>query len=212
MKDAFGRANTDARMQEAAMSDVTDDAAAPTGDALDAAALATENAALRDRSLRALADAENARKQAERTTRDARLYAISDFARELLPVADNLQRTLASAEQQAPQTVEDAALIEGVRATFRILLQTLERFGISRIDALGVRFDPKLHDAIMEVEDPSHPPGTVVRVLEDGYTIHDRLLRPARVVVTRRGPNSSTASDVQAPDIVPQDSPPNKRK
>ena len=210
MRDALD-VRIGARMQETAMSDVTDDAAAPAGDVFDPQALAAENASLRDRTLRALADAENARRQAERTARDTRLYAIADFARELLPVADNLQRTIASAEEHGPQTGEDDALLEGVRATYNILMQTLERFGVKKIDALGARFDPKLHDAIMEIDDPSHPPGTVVRVLEDGYTIHDRLLRPARVVVTRRSSNSPAGSDMQAPDLAPQDSPLDKQ-
>jgi molecular chaperone GrpE len=210
MRDALD-ARSGACMQEAAMSDATDDAAAPAGDVLDPQALAAENASLRDRTLRALADAENARRQAERTARDTRLYAISDFARELLPVADNLQRTISTAEQHGARSVEDSALLEGVRATYNILMGTLERFGVKKVDALGARFDPKLHDAIMEMEDPSHPPGTVVRVLEDGYTIHDRLLRPARVVVTSRSSNARAASDMQAPDLAPQDSPPDKQ-
>lgn len=152
-------------------------------EAVDVATLVAENASLRDRLLRTLADAENTRQRAQRAAEDARQYAIADFARELLTVSDNLQRTIAAAEQHPPQTVEDAALIEGVRATYRILQHTLERFGIRKIDALGRRFDPTLHEAVMEVDDESQPPGTVVRVVEDGYTIHDRLLRPARVFV-----------------------------
>jgi molecular chaperone GrpE len=210
MRDALD-ARSGACMQEAAMSDVTDDAGALAGDVLDPQALAAENASLRDRTLRALADTENARRQAERTARDTRLYAISDFARELLPVADNLQRTISSAEQHGARSVQDSALLEGVRATYNILMGTLDRFGVKKIDALGARFDPKLHDAIMEMDDPSRPPGTVVRVLEDGYTIHDRLLRPARVAVTSRSSNARAASDMQAPDLAPQGSSPDKQ-
>ena len=106
-----------------------------------------------------------------------RKYAIADFARELLAVADNLQRTIAAASRHSPETVEDQALIEGVRATERLLEHTFSRFGIQKIDALGKPFDPTLHEAMMEVDDPSQPPGTVIRVAEDGYKIHDRLLR-----------------------------------
>jgi molecular chaperone GrpE len=174
---------------------VVDEAVAT--EAVDAATLVAENASLRDRLLRALADAENTRRRAERTAEESRQYAISDFARELLTVADNLQRTITAAERHGPETVEDAALIEGVRATDRILQHTFERFGIRKIDALGRRFDPTLHEAVMEVDDNSWPPGTVVRVVEDGYTIHDRLLRPARVFVARRR--------AQAPSTQPEE-------
>jgi molecular chaperone GrpE len=163
-------------------------------EAVDVATLIAENASLRDRLLRALADAENTRRRAERTEEEARQYAISDFARELLMVADNLKRTIAAAAERS-ETVEDDRLIEGVRATERLLEQTLGRFGVRKIDALGKRFDPSLHEAVMEADDASQPPGTVIRVVEDGYTIHDRLLRPARVVVARRGLNATSASE-----------------
>src|ERR1700716_3908105 len=96
--------------------------------------LAAENASLRDRMLRALADAENVRRRAERTALDASRYAIADFARAILEVADNLQRTLAAAENAPPNTVGDAGLIEGVRATQRMLTQALERFGVRKIE------------------------------------------------------------------------------
>jgi molecular chaperone GrpE len=155
-------------------------------EAVDVGSLLKENASLRDRLLRALADAENTRRQASRTAGDARRFAIADFARELLVVVDNLQRTIDAAGGQAPLTTENAALIEGVRATLRVLLQTLERFGVRRIAALGKRFDPNLHEAVMEVDDPAQRPGTVAQVLEQGYTIHGRLLRPARVVVSKQ--------------------------
>ena len=169
-------------------------------------ALAAENASLRDRLLRALADAENTRRRADRTAEDASRYAITDFAREILAVADNLQRTLAAAERPAFGTNGDIALIEGVRATQRMLMQALERYGVRKIEALGQPFDPALHEAVLEVDDASHPPGTVVRVVEDGYTIHDRLLRAARVVVSKRRPEATpemaavTDSQSHSPD------------
>jgi molecular chaperone GrpE len=154
-------------------------------EAVDAATIVAENASLRDRLLRALAEEENTRRRADRRIEEARQYAISDFAREILTIADNLQRTIAAAGHPS-ETTRDAALIEGVQATDRMLQHTLERFDIRKIDALGKRFDPTLHEAVMATDDDTQPPGTVVRVVEDGYTIHDRLLRPARVFVTKR--------------------------
>jgi molecular chaperone GrpE len=174
-----------------------DDAASK--EAPDLAALEAENASLRDRMLRALADAENTRRRAERTAEGARQYAISDFARELLVVADNLQRTIAAAERDRSERTEDATLLEGVRATLRALEHTLDRFGVQKMQPLGARFDPALHEAMMEVEDASHPPGSVVRVDEDGYMIHDRLLRPARVAVAKARSAEAPQPDAPAP-------------
>jgi molecular chaperone GrpE len=168
-------------------------------DAVDMATLLTENKTLQeenkslhDRLLRALADAENVRRQAERSIADARQYGISGFARELLTVVDNLQRTVEAAEKQSLTSVENAALLEGVQATLRAFLQTLQRFGVQQIDAQGKPFDPSFHEAVMEVEDPSKPPGTVTQVMEQGYTIRDKLLRPARVVVSKQPAKKST--------------------
>ncbi|MBV8794738.1 MAG: nucleotide exchange factor GrpE [Hyphomicrobiales bacterium] len=147
---------------------------------------ANENSSVRDRLLRALAEVENTRRRAERSVADARQYAISDFAAELLSVVDTLQRAIASAEDRTNQMPADAALLDGVRATQRQLLATLGRFGVKRIEALDASFDPNFHEAMVEVDDDSSPPGNVVSVLEDGYMIHDRLLRPARVAVAKR--------------------------
>jgi len=155
-------------------------------EAVDVATLMAENASLRERMMRALAEAENTRRQADRAIAEVRKFAIADFARELLIVVDNLERTIAAAEKKPPRTPEDASLLEGVKATLRIFLQTLEHFDIRRIEAQGQRFDPNLHEAVMEDDDPAAPPGTVTRVVEPGYTIRDRLLRPARVAVARR--------------------------
>jgi molecular chaperone GrpE len=168
-------------------------------EAVDMETLLAENASLHDRLLRALAEAENTRRRADQAAADARKFAIAEFARELLIVADNLQRTIGAAEQQTLPTAQSVALVEGVRATLRVFMQTLEHFGIRRINALGQRFDPNLHEAVAEVDDPSQPPGTVTRVVEDGYTIHDRLLRPARVLVSKRyGPGGSPLDDERA--------------
>jgi molecular chaperone GrpE len=156
-----------------------------SADSQEPVAVEAANASLRDRLLRALAEVENTRRRAERSVADAREYGISDFATELLPVVDSLQRAVA-AEDRTDQTPADAALLDGVRATQRQLLATLGRFGVRRIEALGASFDPNLHEAMAEVEDDSSPPRSVVSVLEDGYMIHDRLLRAARVAVAKR--------------------------
>jgi molecular chaperone GrpE len=169
-----------------------DDEAIAT-DAVDMATLLTENKSLQeenkslhDRLLRALADAENVRRQCDRTITEARQYSIAEFGRELLSVVDNLQRTIDAVEKGSLTSVENAALLEGVQATLRAFRQTLERFGVRPIDAQGKPFNPNFHEAVMEVDDPSQPPGTVTQVVEQGYTIRDRLLRPARVVVSKR--------------------------
>jgi molecular chaperone GrpE len=144
-----------------------------------------ENKSLQDRLLRALADAENVRRQADRTATEARQYAISEFARELLTVVDNLERTVEAAQRHSPKSAENSTLLEGVQATLRAFLQTLERFGVRPIDAQGKPFDPHFHEAVAAVADSSQPPGTVTEVVEQGYTLRDRLLRPARVVVSK---------------------------
>ena len=168
----------------------------PSADSSEPAAVKAENASLRDRLLRALAEVENTRRRAERSVADARQYAISDFAAELLAVVDSLQRAVASAQDRTDRTPADAALLDGVRATQRQLLATLGRFGVRPIDALDASFDPALHEAIAEVDDESASPRSVVRVLEDGYRIHDRLLRPARVIVAK--PGLETAAQINA--------------
>jgi molecular chaperone GrpE len=148
--------------------------------------LQEENKSLHDRLLRALAEAENVRRQADRAITETREYSISEFARELLTVVDNLERTVEAADKQPSANMGNAALLEGVQATLRVFLQALQRFGVRRIEAEGKPFDPNFHEAVMEVEDSSRPPGTVTQVMEQGYTIRDRLLRPARVVVSKK--------------------------
>jgi molecular chaperone GrpE len=151
---------------------------------------ATEIASLRERLMRALAETENTRRQGERRAQDAQQYAITDFARELLQVVDNLRRALNAAAPDT-ETRSRNGLIEGVAATDRILTQILNRFGVREVDALNEPFDPMKHEAVMETDETEQPPGSVVQVLEDGYTLHDRLLRPARVVVAKSPQRSS---------------------
>ncbi len=137
---------------------------------------------LRDRLMRALAETENTRRLGERRVREAHQYAIMNFARELLQVIDNLRRAL---DAGATEQRQGDGLLEGVDATDRVLRQILSRYGVEELDPLNKPFDPMKHEAVMEAEESEQPPGNVVRVLENGYMLHDRLLRPARVVVAR---------------------------
>jgi molecular chaperone GrpE len=154
----------------------------------------SEIASLRDRLMRALAETENTRRQGERRAQDAQQYAITNFARELLQVVDNLRRAI-EAGPADPEARKADGLLEGVAATERILMQILNRFGVREIGALNEPFDPKKHEAVMETDETEQPPGSVVQVLEDGYMLHDRLLRPARVVVAKSAQQPSQAAE-----------------
>lgn len=151
---------------------------------------AAEIAALKDRLLRAVAETENLRKRAAREREEAARYAISGFARDVLGVADDMARALGALpeEQRAEKMLisNAKALFDGLELTRRNLGAALERHGIARIDPAGEPFDPNLHEAMFEVDAPGAAPGSVVQVVEAGYRIHDRLLRPARVGVARR--------------------------
>ena len=156
--------------------------------------LESEVASLRDRLMRALAETENTRRQGERREQDAQQYAIANFARELLQVLDNLRRAIDAGATDA-EAGKGSGLIEGVAATDRILTQILNRFGVKELNALNEPFDPSKHEAVMETTETEQPPGSVVQVLENGYMLHDRLLRPARVVVARSPQQSSQAAE-----------------
>jgi len=158
-------------------------------------ALRAENADMRDRLLRTMAEMENLRRRTEREKADIARYAISNFARDVLTVGDNLQRTIDHVPAEA--AAQDPALksfLEGVQLTERELLNVLERHGVSRIDPLGQRFDPNCHQAMYEVQNPEVPEGTVVDVMQAGYTIGDRCLRPALVAVAKGGPKATIAA------------------
>ncbi|MGE5539805.1 MAG: nucleotide exchange factor GrpE [Gemmatimonas sp.] len=163
-------------------------AAQPAPGAGDATKLEAEIADLKDRLLRALAEAENIRRRGDREREETAKYAMTGFARDMLPVADNLGRALAAvpAESRGKDAAVDA-LIAGIELTDRELRSVFERHGIRRIDPMGERFDHNFHQAMMEVEDASKPSGTVVQVLQTGYVIKDRLLRPAMVAVSKGG-------------------------
>jgi molecular chaperone GrpE len=160
------------------------------------AQLRSENAEMKDRMLRALADAENTRRRAERERDESRQYAVTSFARDMLNVADNLNRALQSIpdEARAQVTLQVKAVLDGVEATERQLLATLERHGVRKIETAGAKFDPHLHQAIAEAPSEGRPPGTIVSVVQNGYVIADRLLRPAMVTVAARD-QSPAAND-----------------
>jgi molecular chaperone GrpE len=154
----------------------------------DLTALLTENADMRDRLLRTMADMENLRRRTEREKTDTARYAISNFARDVLTVGDNLKRTIEHVPSGA--AADDPALksfLDGVEITERELLNVLERHGVTRIEPLGQRFDPNCHQAMYEVPNADVPDGTVVEVMQAGYTIGDRCLRPALVAVAKGG-------------------------
>lgn len=155
-------------------------------------ALAKDNAELKDRLLRTLADMENLRRRTEREVADARAYGVANFARDMLAVADNLRRALDAIGQDARAALAPAmaAFVEGVELTERELLKTLEKHGVKKLDPLGAKFDPNLHQAMFEVPDLAAPAGTVVQVMQAGFTIGERVLRPAMVGVAKGGPKA----------------------
>lgn len=178
-----------------------DETAASTGASADsnsapeapaAEAQHTEVAELKDRLLRTLADMENLRRRTEREVVDARAYGIAAFARDMLGVADNMRRALdaVGAEQREAADANLKGLIDGIELTERELHKVLEKHGIAKLDPQGEKFDPNFHQAMFELPDPSVPSGTVVQVVQSGYRIGERVLRPALVAVAKGGPRS----------------------
>ena len=149
--------------------------------------LETELADAQDRLLRALAETENVRRRAQRERSDAEKYGLAKFAGDLLSVADNLRRALDSLPEAEAKDDRTRGLLEGVAATERELLAAFERHGLKRIDPKGERFDHNFHQAVFEIENSGRPAGTIVEVLQPGYVVHDRLLRPAMVGVAKGG-------------------------
>jgi molecular chaperone GrpE len=151
--------------------------------------LAKEAAESRDKMLRTLAEMENLRKRTTREVADARTYGIRNFARDVLDIADNLQRALDAVPADTKEAADPGlkALIEGVELTERSLLNTLEKNGVKKFDPSGEKFDPNFQQAMYEVPDSSVPAGTVVQVVQAGYTIGEQVLRPALVAVSKGG-------------------------
>jgi|GEM_PF-3891560 len=147
--------------------------------------LKTERDEMRDKMLRAMAEIENTRKRAERMQSDVSRYAIAGFARDMLDIADNLRRAIDAVPESECQIDTIKNLIEGVSATERMLLAVFEKQGIKKIAPTEGRFDPNLHEVMFEVDSTDKEGGEIVQLLEAGYVIHDRLLRPARVSVAK---------------------------
>ena len=164
--------------------------------------LARENAEHKDRVLRTLAEMENLRKRTEREVADTRQYSIAAFARDVLAVADNMDRALKSLEDEIRETANPGvkALLEGVELTERELLKVMEKHGIKQFEPRkGDKFDPNLHQAMYEVPNPSQPGGTVAQVVQSGYMIGERMLRPALVGVAKGGPKAEPKQEPAAP-------------
>jgi molecular chaperone GrpE len=176
--------------------------AAPTGQGAEAtvdpvaealALLTAERDELKDRMLRTLAEMENLRRRTEREVADARSYAVTNFARDVLNVADNIRRALDSVPADAKANADGPlkGLIDGIELTERDLAKTLERHGVKIVEPEGQKFDPNRHQAMFEVPNPEVPAGTVVQVVQAGYVIGDRVLRPALVGVAKGGPKAA---------------------
>jgi molecular chaperone GrpE len=198
-----------------------DDAAAEPDSAVDSApteaakvaelveTLARESAEYKDKLLRTLAEMENLRRRTEREVADSRLYSIATFARDILAVADNMDRSLQALDAELRETANAGvkALLDGVELTERELHKVLEKHGVRKFEPqLGEKFDPNLHQAMYEVPNPSLPAGSVAQVVQAGYMIGgERMLRPALVAVSKGGPKSEpSANDNAGP--APQDS------
>lgn len=156
-----------------------------------------ENDELKDKALRAVAEMENLRRRTQREVADAKTYAVSKFAREMLEVTDNLQRAISAVPQEKRESGSDEfkALIEGVEMTEREMLRVMEMNGVKRLNPKGEKFDPNFHQAMFEMTNPDLPNNSVAEVVQEGYSIGERVLRPALVGVARGGPKFE---DVQA--------------
>lgn len=155
-------------------------------------AIQQENTDMKDRLLRLAADMENLRRRTEREVRDARTFAVSKFAADMLTVADNLRRALdhVTAEQRSAADDTLKTLLEGVELTERSMHATMERHGVRKLEPEGQKFDPNFHQAMFEVPNAEIPNNTVVQVVQAGYQIGDRVLRPAMVGVSKGGPKT----------------------
>lgn len=166
--------------------------------------LAREAAELKDRLLRTLADMENLRRRTEREVADARAYGITNFARDILAVADNMERALKALDDEIRAKADAGvkALLDGVELTERELIKVMEKYGVKKLEPQGQKFDPNLHQAMFELPDPSVPAGTVVQVMQPGYTIGERVLRPALVGIAKGGPKSEAPANDNAGNIA----------
>ena len=141
---------------------------------------------LKDQRLRAIAELENFRKRAEKDQSDALKYGISNFAKEIINIRDNIERAQSSISDEAKNNEAIKSVIEGIDLIAQSVVSTFEKIGIKKIESLNEKFDHNLHQAMMEIENDELDPGTIVQELIPGYTLHDRLLRPAMVGVSKK--------------------------
>jgi molecular chaperone GrpE len=161
--------------------------------------LRAENSDLRDKFLRLAAEMDNLRRRTEREVKDAKSYSVSGFARDMLSVSDNLRRALEALPEELKSGADAGinSLIEGVEMTERSMLSAMERHGIKKMDAEGQKFDPNFHQAMFEIPNTAVPNNTVVQVVQAGYIIGERVLRPAMVGVAKGGPKAEAAAAVE---------------
>ena len=162
--------------------------------------LKAEHADLKDKYLRLAAEMDNLRRRTEREIKDAKTYAAAGFARDMLGVSDNLRRALDAVPAEARAAADSGlmALVEGVEMTERAMLSALERHGVKKLEPAGQRFDPHFHQAMFEVPNADIPNNTVIQVVQDGYVIGDRVLRPAMVGVSKGGPKTEAPSAAES--------------
>jgi molecular chaperone GrpE len=190
-------------MTDATTAPETPDANPQTESAADPMAeLAKEAAELKDRLLRTLAEMENLRRRTEREVADARTYGVTNFARDIVGVADSMERALKALDDELRDKADAAvkALLDGVELTERELLKVLEKHGVIKLEPKGQKFDPNMHQAMFELPDQSVPAGTVVQVMQPGYKIGERVLRPAMVGVAKGGPKPPASGEAPAND------------
>ena len=155
---------------------------------------------LKDQRLRAIAELENFRKRAEKDQSDALKYGISNFAKEIINIRDNIERAQSSISDEAKNNEAIKSVIEGIDLIAQSVVSTFEKIGIKKIESLNVKFDHNLHQAMMEIENDELDPGTIVQELIPGYTLHDRLLRPAMVGVSKKSKKNEDNADKSAPE------------
>ena len=161
-----------------------------------------EITSLKDQRLRAIAELENFRKRAEKDQSDALKYGISNFAKEIINIRDNIERAQSSISDEAKNNEAIKSVIEGIDLIAQSVVSTFEKIGIKKIDSLNEKFDHNLHQAMMEIENEGLEPGTIVQELIPGYTLHDRLLRPAMVGVSKKSKKNEDNADKPTPEEV----------
>ena len=161
-----------------------------------------EITSLKDQRLRAIAELENFRKRAEKDQSDALKYGISNFAKEIINIRDNIERAQISISDEAKNNEAIKSVIEGIDLIAQSVVSTFEKIGIKKIESLNEKFDHNLHQAMMEIENEELEPGTIVQELIPGYTLHDRLLRPAMVGVSKKSNKNEDNADKSASEEI----------